>query len=113
MWFRRKGTYLDTKTKYPESFWYGKANYTAYHTNGKGFIPYEEAEMICENLAEIEVYMHDSGMAATHNMPCSVCKVKHAVFSNGMFEPCWSCQEEGWTTIKMTKFERKWYEFWK
>jgi hypothetical protein len=78
---------LDTKLKYPESIWYGKENYTAYHTNGKGFIPYEEAEVICKNLAEIEVYMHDSGMLVTHNMPCPICKIKHAVFHDAVFEP--------------------------
>jgi hypothetical protein len=104
---------MTTKHKYPQAIWCTKDNYTAYYTNGEGFIPYEEAEVICEDLAEIEVYVHDSGMLATHNMPCSVCKVKHAVLYSGMFEPCWSCQEEGWVTTKMIKFERKWYEFWK
>jgi len=104
---------MTTKLKYPESVCYEKANYTAYYTNGDGFIPYEEAEDLCKDLPQVEVYMHDSGMLATHNMPCSVCKIEHAVFCNGMFEPCWKCQEEGWVTIKNTKLEEKWYEFWK
>ena len=104
---------MSTKLKYPDSIWYEKENYTAYYTNGEGLIPYEEAEALCKDLPQVEVYMHDSGMVATHNMPCSVCKVEHAVFNSGLFEPCWKCQEEGWVTIKMSKFERKWYEFWK
>lgn len=104
---------MSTKLKYPASIWCAKSNYTAYHTNGEGFIPYEEAEALCKDLPHVEVYMHDSGMLATHNMSCSICKVKHAVLHHGVFAPCWSCQKEGWVTIKMSKFERKWYEFWK
>lgn len=93
--------------------WYHKSNYTAHHTNGKGFVDYSDAEVFCKELPEIHVFMHDSGMCATHNMPCAVCKVNHAVFTNGMFSPCWGCQGEGWVMTKMTKLERKWYEFWK
>lgn len=93
--------------------WYHKGNYTAHHTNGKGFVDYSDAEVFCKELPEIHVFMHDSGMCATHNMPCPVCKVNHAVFTDGIFSPCWSCQEDGWIITKMTKLERKWYEFWK
>lgn len=53
---------MTTKLKYPESVWYEKDNYTAYYTNGDGFIPYEEAEDLCKDLPQVEVYMHDSGM---------------------------------------------------
>jgi len=46
---------------------------------------------------------------AEHNMPCSVCTKKHAVYdlSNGIFYPCWDCQKSGYTLI-----QRKWWMFW-
>lgn len=95
--------------------WCQKGNYTAHHTNGKGFADYSDAEVFCKGLPQIHMFIHDSGMICTHNMPCSVCKVDHAVFNcnTGLFHPCRSCEEEGWVTTKMTKLERKWYEFWK
>ena len=55
-----------------------------------------------------------SGMVCEHNMPCAVCSVNHAVIccNNGVFEPCWSCQAEGWTTIRTPKKWGFWKKFW-
>lgn len=78
--------------------WYQKDNYTAHHTNGEGFVNYNDAEVFCKNLPDIHVFMHDSGMVATHNMPCPICKTNHAVFvtGEGRFDVCNSCSKEGW-----------------
>lgn len=48
-------------------------------------------------LAKIEVDW-DGGPYCSHNMPCAVCDVRHAVraMGIGVFLPCWKCQEGGW-----------------
>lgn len=96
------------------SVWVSKDNYTVYHTNGKGLISWEQAEELCRDLPEVNVFFHDSSMCATHNMPCPVCKTKHAVFNTGegYFDTCWDCQKEGYNVIK-TKKDKKFWEFWK
>lgn len=40
------------------------------------------------------------GLAVAHNMLCPVCRKNKAVYSvnRDVFEPCWSCQREGWST---------------
>lgn len=55
------------------------------------------------------VQMHDSGLAATHDMACAVCRVEKAVLqlNRGYFGPCWKCQGVGWLLHK-----RRWWEFW-
>lgn len=82
--------------------WYKKENYTAHHTNGEGFVLYSDAEGFCETLSDIHMFMHDSGMIATHNMPCPVCKTNHAVFilSSGYFTVCHECKNDGWAVTK-------------
>lgn len=93
--------------------YYTEGNYSAYHTNGEGFIDYTEAEKLCEDLADINVFMHCSGMAATHNMPCPVCKITHAVLSDGVFQPCWKCQADGYEIVKFRKpWHKKLLEWW-
>lgn len=49
-----------------------------------------------DRLAEIIVEMH--GPAATHNMPCAVCRDRHAVLdlTTGIMQPCWQCQDRGY-----------------
>jgi len=34
-----------------------------------------------------------------HNMPCPVCTRRKAVhyLNEGIFIPCWKCQEDGWS----------------
>lgn len=98
--------------------WYTKGNYTAHHSNGEGFVNFSDAQSFCEDLPNIHVFMHDSGMMATHNMPCPVCKTNHAVFvsSEGYFDVCRKCEADGWYVgkRKMVNDEpKKWWEFWK
>jgi hypothetical protein len=42
------------------------------------------------------------GPAATHDQGCAVCYTNHAVYSfgEGVFLPCWHCQENGWRLSK-------------
>lgn len=79
--------------------YYTSANYSAYHTNGDGLISYAEAEKLSNQLPELNLYMHDSGMMCTHNIPCTVCKTNHAVFNlaDGVAEPCRECRRLGWS----------------
>jgi hypothetical protein len=96
---------MESKLKFPPNYipWYQKDNYTAHYTNGKGFITYRDAEDYCKDLVKVELFMHDSVMVSTHNMPCAVCKLECAVFHGGLFEPCWNCQEEGYKLVKVDK----------
>ena len=101
---------LSTKDYNP---WYSKDNYTAHHTNGEGFVDFKDAEMFCKELPQLHLFMHDSGMVATHNIPCTVCKTNHAIFntSEGVAYPCNECQEEGWALIKKTpKNKISWFD---
>lgn len=52
----------------------------------------DEAE---PGLAMIHVDTHSSGLFATHNMPCAVCQIKHAVLNlnEGTYGPCWKCRD--------------------
>lgn len=95
------------------SIWLQKGNYTAYHTNGEGLIPFEDARTLCEEPVEIKMFMHDSGMDCTHNIPCCVCKTNHATFNTslGVTEPCWDCRKEGWSLQKSTPSrELNWFQ---
>jgi len=40
----------------------------------------------------------DGGPFAVHNMPCAVCRQRHAIIdlSEGAFGPCWECRRLGW-----------------
>lgn len=107
---------LITKDSY--KLWYQKANYTAHYTNGVGLVDYQDALKYCDVLPDIHMFMHDSGMCATHNMPCPVCKVKHAVFSTngGYFDVCHTCREGGWYVGKREMINgkpKRFWEFWK
>lgn len=102
--------------KLKNSEWYRKDNYTVYHTNGGDFIDYSYAEKNLTALPDVNVFFHDSGMVACHNMPCPVCKNNHAVFvtSSGFFDVCHTCRQDGWYVGKrdVTKGKKFW-EIWK
>lgn len=57
------------------------------------------------NLAKIEVNTFGGSPFAEHNMPCAICREKHAVLNlgGGAMEPCWGCQKEGARTYRFTK----------
>ena len=61
-------------------------------------------------IAEIKCEVH--GPFAEHNFPCPVCHTNPAVLemTEGVFWPCWSCQEQGW---KVTKSRKRWWQFWR
>lgn len=44
----------------------------------------------------------DGGPWAEHDMPCAVCRERHAVLilGTGRFAPCWTCQGNGWQLAK-------------
>ncbi len=56
-------------------------------------------------LAKIEVNDFGGAPVAEHNMPCAVCRVRHAVIelNAGRFSPCWPCQYNGWKTLNFYK----------
>ena len=63
-------------------------------------------------LLPIKVDDYGGAPVATHNMPCNVCRDKHAVInlSTGVFEPCWSCQSSGWVCVKFPMWLYKLYK---
>lgn len=100
-------------SKLENSVWLRKGNYTAYYTNGENLVSFDEAEILCRKLPELKMFMHDSGIACTHNIPCGVCKTNHAVFNTslGVTEPCWDCRKEGWSLQKSTPSrELNWFQ---
>lgn len=70
-----------------------------HQTNGDG-LPEFPAEL---PVAPVNVYMHDSGMLATHDYSCPVCREEHAIIdlSCGVMKPCWNCQADGWVLKKI------------
>lgn len=67
----------------------------------------ENGAWICRSgkLLEIKVFDYGGSPVATHNMPCAVCRTRHAVImlSEGIFQPCWECQAKGW------KLKKSWW----
>lgn len=63
------------------------------------------------DLAEISIEMH--GPAAKHNMPCAVCRVRHAVLdlSTGIMQPCWLCQDVRYRVAKEKPVSMFWIGF--
>ncbi len=53
-------------------------------------------------LAKIEVDTFGGSPVAEHNMPCAVCRERHAILdlNCGVMLPCWTCQREGFRTFK-------------
>lgn len=76
-----------------------------HNTDGPGLPDYPHDLAI----ADVNVYMHGSGMLSTHDYSCPVCREKHAVLnmSNGVMGPCWDCRKEGYAMIKA---ERSWWK---
>lgn len=71
-------------------------------TNGEGLPPYP----VDTRVMTVNVYMHDSGMMATHDYSCPVCRIEHACLelANGLMQPCWGCQEKGYLLTKKLGF---------
>lgn len=63
------------------------------------------------------IHVHDMAMAATHDVPCPVCMNEKALLTRDMtpgsrkphtFQPCDRCQQQGWRTIRLPKWLRRW-----
>lgn len=57
-----------------------------------------------------KIWLRQHGPIATHNMPCTTCSGRPAVYftGSGQFDPCWTCQAEGWRTIRLPRWLRWW-----
>jgi ribosomal protein L37AE/L43A len=73
-----------------------------HHTNGKGLPNYPDPDSI--EMKDVNVYVHDSGMCATHDYFCPVCSTKSAVLdlSTGIMQPCNECAKT-YTRIEKKK----------
>lgn len=51
----------------------------------------------------------EMGLVVSHDQACAVCLVVKAVYdlNTMMFQPCWSCQREGWRTVKRRRWRRQ------
>ena len=54
------------------------------------------------------------GLVAQHNFPCPVCTKAPAVYNvnEGVFQPCWGCQETGWKTEHTNPNKYRWVFDW-
>lgn len=69
-----------------------------HHCNGPGLPEYPQDT----EPQAVNVWVHNSGMLATHDYACPVCRSAPAVLtlSCGVFQPCWGCQEAGWSITR-------------
>lgn len=76
-----------------------------HNTNGKGLLLYPDDVKV----APVNVYMHDSGMFATHDYSCPCCREESAILdlSSGLMKPCWKCGKD-YELKKIDK--RSWWE---
>ncbi len=53
----------------------------------------------------VNVWMHPSLMALTHDYSCTVCRERKAVLnmSTGIMQPCWECREKGYKVLKVRR----------
>jgi len=74
------------------------------------YAPGDEGYKIVEKLPVEDVYLYydPSLLGCAHNYSCPVCRKNHAVWSNGIMTPCWSCREEGYALVK--KDLRPWWK---
>jgi hypothetical protein len=63
-------------------------------------------------MLETRINYDMSPFAATHNMPCPICRSKKAILKltdkpHDFFSPCWDCQGNGWFVAKCEGWKRK------
>lgn len=58
-----------------------------------------------DDIARITIVF--DGPTARHNMPCPICQSRKAVYNlnDGIFKPCWKCQET-WETRRKPWWRR-------
>ena len=78
-----------------------------HETNGKDLPDYPKNLQV----KDVNVFMHDSGMLATHDYSCPCCRKNHAILdlSCGLMNPCHDCSEV--YTIVKKKPKKKWFSF--
>ena len=52
--------------------------------------------------------IENHGFFAFHDIACPVCMENHAVYScqTGRAIPCWTCQDSGWATVRLSRFAK-------
>jgi len=67
-----------------------------------GFLQYPTKEVKSK---EVNVWIHESLLAATHDYSCTACRERKAVLDmqTGIMQPCWRCQEEGYKVLKVRR----------
>ena len=57
---------------------------------------------------DVNVFVHDSGMFATHDYSCPCCRTKHAILdlSTGLMQPCIECSET-YRIVKVKKPKKR------
>jgi hypothetical protein len=78
-----------------------------HETNGKDLPDYPQNLQV----KDVNVFMHDSGMIATHDYSCPCCRKNHAILdlSCGLMKPCDACSN----TYELVKKKPKknWFYF--
>ena len=86
------------------------------HTYAPGDEEYDEKFLSCvdENnhvvgipIKDVTVIYDPSMMACSHDYSCPICREEHAVISQGVMGPCWTCQEDGWEVRQ--RDDRNWF----
>ncbi|ASK18397.1 hypothetical protein [Halomonas sp. N3-2A] len=69
-----------------------------HHCNGEGLPNYPDGV----TPKDVNVWIHDSLMVATHDYSCPVCRTNSAVLwlHNGMMQPCDECRSKGYELVK-------------
>jgi hypothetical protein len=82
-----------------------------YQTNGVGLPNYPDDLQV----KDVSVYLHDSGLIATHDYSCPVCRRNHANLNlnTGIMQPCWKCSLKGYELIKHNWFTELLFGFFK
>jgi hypothetical protein len=55
-----------------------------------------------------KIVVESDGMVTDHNFPCPCCGVRKAILGGGQFNPCYSCQAEGFNIVNLVK-SRPWW----
>lgn len=78
-----------------------------HETNGKDLQDYPQNLKV----KDVNVFMHDSGMFATHDYSCPCCRKNHAVLdlTCGLMKPCYSCSNN-YELVKK-KPRKSWFHF--
>lgn len=70
-----------------------------HHCNGPGLPDYPKDTQV----KDVNVWLHDSGMIASHDYSCSICRKNHAILdlNSGIMQVCNECHDKGYSVIKV------------